>query len=491
MKQYLGLSLNLRQELKLQPRQILCNELLTLPMLDLQAALRSELDENIFLEADEKTESLLSPEVPAAPEPQMTPPGGDGDSAQLDEGPQDAGQLGQLLDYLQNSRTTVAPSGGDVRDAYDVEARAAPAEDWRHQLYEALRLERAPKQILVAAEYITGCLDDRGMLAEPLEETLAEMDVTEDEALEALTLIQNVAPPGVGARTHRERLLLRCRALPDPAPVLERILEFGYDDLLNGRYDALRRKLGTSEEDLRDAIEILKELYKDPVGFEVGEPASGVTPDASVVWDEETQQWTVILHDEAVPRLRLSSYASSLAKRSDSLSEEAKEYLMRSMNRAKWMMDALEQRRSTLRRIVEAVVRAQVGFFEQGFEALVPLRQEDVSEELSLHASTVSRAVQEKYVKTSHGVFPLKAFFPRGVDTGHGQMARNSVQGRLAELVSGERHDKPLSDDQLVRMLKDEGIKLSRRTVCKYRDELGIAPASRRKGRYRLMKGAS
>jgi RNA polymerase sigma-54 factor len=134
------------------------------------------------------------------------------------------------------------------------------------------------------------------------------------------------------------------------------------------------------------------------------------------------------------------------------------------------------------------VVQRQERFFDEGPDALKPLRQEDVADQLNLHASTVSRAVQEKYIETPHGMFPLKAFFPRGVNSGTGQQqARGSVQDRLAAIVAAEDPEHPLSDDTLVDMLARENIRLSRRTVCKYRDELGIPPASRRKGLARIM----
>ena len=320
-----------------------------------------------------------------------------------------------------------------------------------------------------------------------MEITGVELEAVE----EALEILQRVAPPGIGARDLRERLLLRCQAELDRNEVLERILLEAFYELINGKFDMIRRRLGISEEDLREAIELLKEVTHDSMPLEDGEPAAGVIPDASVSRDEN-RGWKVILHDESIPRLRLSSYASSLAKQPDKLTPQAKDYLMRSLNRAKWMMEALDQRRKTLRRIVEAVVQRQRGFFEEGFDALIPLRQEDVADLLSLHASTVSRAVQEKFIETPHGVYPLKAFFPRGVNSSHGAMqARGSVQEKLAALVSEENPEQPLSDDTLVEMLLRDNVRLSRRTVCKYRDELGIPPASKRKGLRRLLGNRS
>lgn len=478
------LSLSQRLELKLQPRQILCNELLMLPLMDLEQALRSELEENIFLEAEERVdygETNLQPQA----EPVMTPPGGDFEPPNNgEEAAQDPGQLGEMLDYFKESKTSVSSVGGDLPEEFSLENRSLPT-SWRLQLLEALRLERMSDEAMLAAEVMAVGLDERGFLTDKLEEVAAEAGVAVEFAEEALEILQRIAPPGVGARDLRERLLLMAQALQERNYILERILKEYYKELLESKFDIIRRKLNIDEDELKEAIELLHELYREAPAIEEGEPAAGVVPDAKVVLDEG--MWKVILHDEAVPRLKLSSYAANLSRQGDNLKPEAKDYLNKAFSRAKWMMEALEQRRSTLRRILEAVVVKQRHFFDQGPAYMAPLRQEDIAEELQLHASTVSRAVQEKYITTPHGVFPLKTFFPRGVaDNSGNQQARNSVQERLAALVKSEDPTNPLSDDELVLRLGREGLKLSRRTVCKYRDEMNIPPANKRKNLNRM-----
>jgi len=479
------LSLSQRLELKLQPRQILCNELLMLPLLDLEQALRSELEENIFLESEERAD-YGDPSLQPTPEVVMTPPGGDFEPPNNgEEAAQDPGQLGEMLDYFKESKTSTSSVGGDLPEEYSLENRSLPM-SWRLQLIEALRLERMPEDALRAAEVMAAGLDERGFLTDSLVDIAEEAGVAVEYAEEALEILQRIAPPGVGARDLRERLLLMAQALQDRNYILERILKEHYKELLESKFDVIRRKLSIDEDELKDAIELLHELYREAPAIEEGEPATGVVPDAAIVWRDN--RWTVVLHDEAVPRLKLSSYAANLSRQGDNLKPEAKEYLNKAFSRAKWMMEALEQRRSTLRRILEAVTVRQQIFFEQGVTAMAPLRQEDIAEELGLHASTVSRAVQEKYIETPHGVYPLKTFFPRGVadNSGH-QQARNSVQDRLAALVKGEDPENPLSDDELVIRLGREGLKLSRRTVCKYRDELNIPPANKRRSLNRMM----
>lgn len=484
-----SLSLSNRLELKLQPRQILCNELLMLPVLALENKIQEELVENIFLEAEERGD--VTPSMPEIPqEIQMTPPGGDHEPPNNgEEAAQDSGQLGELLEYLGQSKSSVTSSGGDLPEEFSLENRASLPASWRVQLAEALRLERMPDAVARAAEYMVESLDERGYLTESLEEISDFSESSVEDAQEALEILQRVALPGVGARDLRERMLLMAQAQPERNHILERLLRDYYKELLDHKFDVIRKKMGISEDELMDAISEMKSLYHEAPSMEDNEPVTGVTPDAIVVKKEG--RWVVELRDSSIPKLRLSSYAQQLLKQADRLTPKAKEYMDKYFNRAKFMMEAIEQRRSTLRRIIEKVVELQQDFFDYGAESLHPLRQEDIAEELSLHASTVSRAVQEKYIETSYGVYPLKRFFPRGVSGNNGQLqARNSVQERLAALVAAEDPNTPLSDDELVDMLKSEGIKLSRRTVCKYRDELKILPANKRKGLTRMKAGS-
>lgn len=498
-----SISLNQSLQLTMQPRQILCNELLQLPLLDLQSALQQELDSNVLLEVEGKQETFEAPfsaEVPA--QVQMTPPGGDAEPpVNGEEAAQDSSQLGEMMDYFRDSRTSVSSSAGDLPEEYSLENRASNTIPWRAQLADAMRLERVSEGVIQAAEYIVNNLDERGYLKESLEEIADGAEVSLEEAQEALQMVQRVAPAGIAARDLRERLLLLARSLREQDeddededddetfrnPVLERILETYFKEFLDGKFELLKKKLSISDRELKEAIATLKELYaKIPAIEEEAVPAR-VVPDAKV--EREGGRWVVKLQDDAVPRVRLSSYANSLTKQMDTLRPEAKDYLVRQFNRARWMMEALEQRRSTLRKIFEAVVERQQSFFDYGDDALVPLRQEDVAEALSLHPSTISRAVTEKYLECPKGVYPLKHFFPRGIANSRGeQQARNSVQDRLDTLVKGEDPENPLSDDQLVEMLKKEGISISRRTVCKYRDELKIPPATKRKGLARLKR---
>lgn len=487
MKTGLSLSVGLKTELKLQPRQILCNELLLLPLLDLEVTLQTELEENIFLETEEKIDRQ-DPMQDYVPTQEMTPPGGDIDSNMDDVG-REAGQMSELFDYLKNTQSPTLTNEYEAPTALDLEARLAIPSSWRQDIMNALRLERMDKNIANATHYITGCLDDLGYIKESLEDISKAVKVSVSDVEKALGIIQKIAPPGIGARDLRERLILRCHALTEENEVLLKILERHFDDLIQGRFELIRKRLALSDEELRIAIEPLKSLAKSIAPNEDSANPAGVAPDASIV--KTSKGWVVILHDESIPQLRLSPYASKLARNHETLTPEARDYLMRALNRAKWMMEALEQRKKTMRRILEAILEKQIAFFEHGFDELQPLRQEDIAEQLSIHPSTISRAVQEKFIETPHGMVPFKNFFPRGVTsstTSVPQQSRNTVQDRLAAIIASEDPNQPYSDDMLVEFLQKENIQISRRTVCKYRDELRIPPAIRRKGLHNVMK---
>ncbi len=487
MRQGIQLIPQMRLEQKLQPRQILAYELLQLPLFELKAELQKEMESNIFLEADD---GQVAPEFsnPPEPAPKVTPPGGDEDPTPQagDDSLHEPGRLKELLDYLGGSKSSLPRTGGDYAEGFDPTARVTPPVDWRQSLAEQIRLERMPDDVADVIDYMAGSLNDRGYLEESLEQiatsTGYDLDVVED----ALETLQRIAPTGIGARNLQERLLIQARALPERNETLERILENHFDDVVNARFTVIQKKMGLDLDTLKEALSLLKHIFLEPIEIEDGETPAEIIPDATI--EKVDGVWRVRLHDDAVPRLQMSSYARELAANDASLDESTREYVTRSLNRARWMMEALEQRRSTLSKILEAVLQEQMAFFEHGKDHMVPLRQDDIAQQINVHASTVSRAVQDKYVETPHGVLPLKAFFPRGVGGSRdGEVqARNAVQERLQALIAAEDPRKPLSDDKLVRRLREEGIELSRRTVCKYRDELKIPSASMRKNRARV-----
>lgn len=481
-----GLRQDLRQKLELQltPRQILQNEILMLPLNALRETLLQEVEENVFLQAGTEMGTTT-----AAPEP--TPPPIRENAQPRDES-EDLRQLaeaGAFHEYLQGSHGGF--NGGmqrEVGEERNLEGFLSRARSWREDLVDQLRMAPLDDELRDAAMYLVGWLDERGNLDDSLENIAAESGQPLDLLEEALRAVQQEAPPGVGARNLQERMLLQLRARPERHAVAEGIIEHCFDDLLKGRFARIEKRLEISTEELLAAMQHLRGLTIEPVDLDDGEEPVAVEPDARIVRDAEGK-WVVQVFNGGLPPIRISKEVAALCGQASNLDQETRQYLQAKLSRAKWMREAVERRRSTLRRIIEEVVLRQTRFFDQGPHALLPLKQEDVAHAVELHPSRVSRAIQDKYVETPYGVFPLKHFFPRGIEDQDGTMvARDNVQTLLEEIVNGEDSDNPLSDDALVEALHARDIDISRRTVCKYRDELGIPPASARKGIYHQLR---
>lgn len=482
----LRLRQDLRQKLELQltPRQILQNEILMLPLNALRETLQQEVEENVFLQAGTE----LRANAPVADLP--------GESAREAAQPRDESEelrklaeAGAFHEYLKGNR---GANGGVRREAGEernLEGFISRPTSWRDDLVEQLRIAPFEDEALrEAAIMLVGWLDQRGGVPEDLDSISAASDTPVELLEEALDALQREAPPGVGARNLQERLLLQLKALPARDSTAEAIIAQCYDDLLKGRFARIEKRLEITEDELLAALQTLKGLSIEAAELDDEQEPIAIEPDATIARDEEGK-WVVSVYHGGLPPIRISKEVATLCSQASNLDAETRQYLQAKLSRARWMREAVERRHSTLRRIIEEIVRRQEDFFEKGHTALVPLRQEEVATAVELHPSRVSRAIQEKYVETSFGVFPLKFFFPRGVENADGDnVARDNVQSTLEAIIDEEDPLNPLSDDALVEALKDRRVDISRRTVCKYRDELGIPPASARKGVYHRLR---
>jgi RNA polymerase sigma-54 factor len=329
-------------------------------------------------------------------------------------------------------------------------------------------------------------LDDRGFLEAPLEEVATELDgslprpLEEGELAVALAQLRAATHPGLAARDLRECLLLQLDAAGEPESLLRRIVDRHLPDVEANRLPRIAKEAEADLEEVKLALEDLRHLDPAPgTGFG-GAQADVIVPE--VVVEEVDGEWIVRLDREREPRLALSpAYEAVLAdlKRGD----PAREWIKKRRERAEWFLDALRQRKSTLRRIAEAVFHRQEAFLEKGVEALVPLRMQEAADELGVHISTISRGVSGKYAETPHGIFPLKFFFAGGAtrDTGE-EASQKAIQERLRALIESEDTASPWSDEALAKLLSErEGLKLARRTVTKYRKALGIPSSTQRK----------
>jgi len=295
-----------------------------------------------------------------------------------------------------------------------------------------------------------------------------------------LGLIQQLDPPGVGARDLRECLLLQIREQGDSQSLTYRLVSEAFDDLKAHRWNDLAKRFAVDPGAVQAAADQLARFDPKP-GLKYSDRSDGyIIPDLIV--EKIGDRYHVFLNDTGMPRLRLSRAYQEVARDKKKLTQENREFIAAKLNSANWMIQAIEQRRQTMLKVMNFIVDRQRDFFEKGIEYLKPLTLREVAEVINMHESTVSRVTNEKYVQTPRGVLPLKFFFSSALATASGEEASaRSIRAKLQKMVGEEDSAKPLTDQQIVHLFQEQGIQIARRTVAKYRDQLGILPARMRK----------
>ncbi len=300
------------------------------------------------------------------------------------------------------------------------------------------------------------------------------------EVEEMLKILQRLDPAGVAARDLRECLLIQLEDRKETETLTYRLVKDAFPDLIAHRWNDLGRRFGVEPAAVQAAADQLARLDPKP-GLKYSSGGDGyVIPD--LVVDKVDGQYRVFLNDTGVPRLRLSRSYQALARDKKKFTPEHREFIASRMNSANWLIQAIEQRRQTMLKVMNFIVDRQRDFFEKGIEYLKPLTLREVAEVINMHESTVSRVTNEKFVQTPRGVLPLKFFFSSALSTASGEDASaRSIRAKLQKMVGEESPSNPLTDQQIVHLFQEQGIKIARRTVAKYRDQLGILPARMRK----------
>ena len=353
-----------------------------------------------------------------------------------------------------------------------------------HLLWQ-LNLTNLNAKDLIIAEMLTYSLDDNGLLTQNLSEIFEELDENnkeyESEILTVLTRLQQFDPPGVYARDLKECLFIQLNQLSQDTPFLKQakilVLKF-LEDIGKLNTDMLLKKTQLSLDELRGAISLVRSMNPYPGEFLQENDTEYITPDAYVI--KTSDKWKAIINDDHNPRLRINETYKNLIRQSDN--SEENQYLKDSLTEAKWFIKSLESRNETLLKVVNCIIELQEDFFEHGPVSMKPMILSDISEKLDLHESTISRVTTSKYLATPRGIYELKYFFSSHVATATGgECSSTAVSAILKELINAEVPHKPLSDNKLTELLKEQGINIARRTVAKYREGLGIPSSSDRK----------
>ncbi|NLN98355.1 MAG: RNA polymerase factor sigma-54 [Eubacteriaceae bacterium] len=328
--------------------------------------------------------------------------------------------------------------------------------------------------ILEIGESLIDAVDSDGYLRQ-YSDILKQYGETETE--KAIELLQTLDPTGVGARTIEECLWLQLKDTTYNEPVFKELVYHYLEDLAENRMGKIQEDLKLQEDCLFRFKQFLMGLEPRPGRvFASGDRVNYVVPDCFLTWEGETP--VVRISENSTPRLRISSQYRSILR--DPLADEAtKDYVKERLNKALLLIKNIESRRETLRKVITYMVTVQKQFFEDG--TLVPLTMQEVAEGIDMHESTVSRAVRGKYLQTSGGSIALKSFFVRGIAKDQSQVSVDTVKKAIADLIKEENKEKPLSDQAITRALKDRGVSIARRTVAKYREELGFFSSSKRR----------
>jgi RNA polymerase sigma-54 factor len=484
MRPGLGQHTQLKQELKINPRLYQAMDLLYMPLLDLQNHLKQELLNNPFLdmiEPDEEDEEEGG-EQQEEPNPET-------EAEKEEKGEIDWEEI--LLDGFDaggrreehEEREYYEPVTVDTRDLAD------------HLRDQVSLLDLNGRQMYLADEFI-GNINEDGYLACGLEKIVEgvnesvtkvaeELDreiepYTGGEAEEMLGIIQSLDPPGVGARDLRECLMLQLREAGLEHSVPFRLVRDCFDELIAHRWSEISKRFGISPIDVQKAADEIAKLDPKP-GLVYSDASDNyIIPDLIV--DKIDGKYHVFLNDANLPRLKLSKAYQEIARDKKKFDGENKEFISNKLNSANWMIQAIEQRRQTMLKVMNYIVDRQREFFEKGVQFLKPLTLREVAEVISMHESTVSRVTNEKFVQTPRGVLPLKFFFSSGLSTTDGEdVSARGIKAQIQKLVADEDAKHPLTDQAIVNILKETGVQIARRTVAKYRDQLGVLSARMRK----------
>jgi RNA polymerase sigma-54 factor len=413
---------------------------------------------------------------------------------------EDFERLAKLSEYLENEEFFTNGSSFRQAASYDGERdkkldamnnTAARGMTLAEHLMGQWAFVECSPDVRRAGEEIIKYIDPEGYLRTDFEQIQKDSrnPISLVDLQDALKLVQTLEPAGVGATTLQECLLIQLEALKQDDEAsgghdfeLERALITDHlKDLEMNRYPQISKRLGRPMEDLKAAVKRLGRLHPYPGKQVGGEDAPLVVPDAIISYDEENDKYEIEMSNDPAPSLFISGmYRKWLKNRT--CDKKTREFLANNVRNARWLIESIEQRKSTITRVIRAVVDAQREFFDKGAEFLRPLPMIQVADQLGIHVATVSRAVSEKWIQTPRGVFPLRRFFSGGTTSAEGEdMSWDAVKEKLKAIIESEDKKNPLNDDEIVAKLKDQGIELARRTVAKYRKILNIATARQRR----------
>jgi RNA polymerase sigma-54 factor len=383
--------------------------------------------------------------------------------------------------YLESYGGDYAPVQRDNNDRPPLEAMCTYKQTLFHYLLEQLQMSHIEDVERKIALEIIGNVNEDGFLDLDLQELSQRLGVSLEHVEEVLAEVQNFDPIGVASRNLRECLLKQARAMDPSHEIVVRILEELFELFEQGKFEHVARRLKISLDEVKQAAKIISSFDPRPGRQFMNSDTIYVVPDIFVI--KSGDDYTVVLNDDGLPRLRISSLYNR-ALHSNSSSSAAKNYIQEKVRGAMWLIKSIHQRQRTIYKVTQSIIKFQREFFDKGIDYLKPLILKDVADDIEMHESTISRVTTNKYVHTPRGIFELKFFFNSGLPHGAESIASEAVKNHIARIVKNENPDKPASDKQIVEELERTQIHIARRTVAKYREILGIPPSSKRRKKF-------
>ena len=435
---------SLRQQLELTPQLIQALRLLQLTRLELEQELKTELEINPFLEEEPSEQEALE----AEPE-----------------------------ENIYNDRSAAgSKERGIVKREEDPIENTAHREMGLHDyLLWQLGLSATTEKEIQIGEAIIGNINDEGYLSSTVEDIVSFTGSPAEDIELVLAQIQDFDPPGIGARSLRECLQIQIRHLGIDNPIINSILADHLNELEKKDYSSIAKVLGVPVELVTAAADIIKHLNPKPGNMYSSGDENYIVPDVMVT--KRGEKLVVELIEEGIPRIKAADYYARELLNQTGANDTAKKFIREKLQGARWLIKAVEQRKNTIKKVVEAIVERQKSFFEYGEQYFEPMVLKDVANDIGVHETTVGRVTNGKYVQTQWGIYELKYFFSPSLKTDNGDLLSTKlVKQKIKELIDKESRSTPLSDTDIVRILKTEGINIARRTVAKYREIMNISP---------------
>jgi RNA polymerase sigma-54 factor len=462
MRQQQRLATQLKQTIKITPRIQQALRILQIPTLELEQEIRHELETNPLLEQVEVGDDLT--------------PESDELSQQEEEEEVEPPDWSEFF----NDQDTYEGFRPEKEEREFRERTPVHRPRLHESLMEQVRLVTEDQEETEIAEYVIGNIDDNGRLQLSPEEIAELLKLDVEKVRKVVRKIQHLDPPGVGARDLQECLQIQLRAKGMEDSLAMRIVTEQFENLTKRKIHDIARQLHVSVEEVQEALDVISKLDPFPGRELAVDDAPYIYPDLIV--EKVDGEYEVYLNDRNIPRLRISSAYRDILRGDRDPKDGTRKYVEKHLKDARWVISSVERRRRTMVNVMKTIVELQRDFFDKGIAHLKPMVLQDVASRVGVHEATVARVTKDKYVQTPRGVFPLKFFFSPRITRRDGEdKASKAVQARIRELIENEDKKHPLSDDRIAKILNEEGFNIKRRTVAKYRDQMGILNARMRR----------